>query len=299
MRICTSVIIPVYNRTDLLIRALHSVSEQTRRDLEIIVVDDGSNIDIGSVLAEFHDPRLRYLRHQERRGTSAARNTGIDEARGDYLAFLDSDDFWRANKLERQLAYMSAAPNSRPLSCTAFTIVSTGNAQGDTRYPNHPCTHRSLQLGCGLSPGSTLLITKSFLERVGSFNDEMLRLEDWEFLLRCTTLMPIPILHEDLAVVDIRHRDPGQYGRARSAAFVLHNSVYPVDGSRVGRLRLRSYVWREVAASAYNDGRYWLALRHLAGALIIFPSVRYAQLKRLVSRVFRDGFEALASKWRG
>ena len=97
MRICTSVIIPVYNRTDLLIRALHSVSEQTRRDLEIIVVDDGSNIDIGSVLAEFHDPRLRYLRHQERRGTSAARNTGIDEARGDYLAFLDSDDFWRAN----------------------------------------------------------------------------------------------------------------------------------------------------------------------------------------------------------
>ena len=177
MRICISVIIPVYNRTDLLIRALHSVSEQTRRDLEIIVVDDGSNIDIGSVLAEFHDPRLRYLRHQERRGTSAARNTGIGEARGDYLAFLDSDDFWRANKLERQLAYMSAAPNSRPLSCTAFTIVTTATTPKETaRYPNHPCTHRSLQLGCGLSPGSTLLITKSFLERVGSFNEEMLQI---------------------------------------------------------------------------------------------------------------------------
>ena len=65
MRICISVIIPVYNRPDLLVRALRSVSEQTRRDFEIIVVDDGSNIDIGPVLAEINDPRLRYLRHQE------------------------------------------------------------------------------------------------------------------------------------------------------------------------------------------------------------------------------------------
>ena len=298
MRVSVSVIIPVYNRTNLLVRAVRSVSEQTRRDFEIIVVDDGSSVDIGAVLAKVDDPRLRCIRHQRRRGASAARNTGIGQARGEYVAFLDSDDYWRANKLERQIAYMSTAPISRPLSCTAFTVVRGDNDQGESRHHKDPCTHRSLQLGCGLSPGSTLVIAKSFLEEVGSFNEEMLRLEDWEFLLRCTTRLPIPVLNEDLAVIDTRHRDPVQYDKTRKAALLLQESLFPVGGSRAERMRFRSYLWREVAASAYNDGRHLLALRHLAGALITFPWLRFSQLKRLVGRVARDSCKVFARKGR-
>ena len=189
---------------------------------------------------------------------------------------------------------MSAAPISRPFSCTAFTLTTSDNAQGELRYPADPCTHRSLQVGCGLSPGSTLLMARSFLGEVGPFNEEMLRLEDWEFLLRCTTRAPIPVLGEDLAVIDTRHRDPVQYDKTRNAALVLERSLFPVGGSRVERLRFKSYVWREVAASAYNDGRYWLALRHFAGSLVIFPWVRFSQLKRLVRRMIKDGTRALA-----
>jgi hypothetical protein len=206
------------------------------------------------------------------------------------VSFLDSDDYWRDCKLERQLAFMGA-PRARPLSCTAFTVKTADNAVGERRCPADPCTHRSLQLGCGLSPGTTLLSTREFLEEIGPFNEAMLRLEDWEFLLRCTVRMPIPVLSEDLAVIDSQHRDPGQYERTLEAARILQRSQFPVATNWTGRQRFRSYVEREVAASAYNDARYRLAVRHFARALLIFPWVRLSQLSRLVRRVLNDALK--------
>ena len=223
-----SAIIPVYNRPALLVRALRSVSSQTLRDLEILVVDDGSTIDPAPALTEINDPRVRLLRHQSRRGVSAARNTGIREARGKYIGFLDCDDYWRDCKLERQLAFMGDAPRARPMSCTAFTITTTDNAVGESRYPANACTHRSLQVGCGLSPGSTLLSIKKFLDEIGPFNEQMLRLEDWEYLLRCTVRVPIEVLNEDLAVIDSRHRDPGQYEKTLKRC--RNSATEPVSG---------------------------------------------------------------------
>src|SRR5215204_6521228 len=111
MKPLVSVVIPVYNRPELLVRSLRSAANQTIRDLEILVVDDGSTVDIRPSLSKLDDPRIRILQHPSRRGASSARNTGIDAARGQYVAFLDSDDYWRDRKLERQLAFMGATPN--------------------------------------------------------------------------------------------------------------------------------------------------------------------------------------------
>jgi glycosyltransferase involved in cell wall biosynthesis len=99
-----SVIIPVYNRTDLLPRAVNSVLNQTYDNLEIIVVDDGSTEDIEGVLDKFDDVRIHYIRHEANRGVAAARNTGMRFAHGEYVAFLDSDDEWFERKIERQLS---------------------------------------------------------------------------------------------------------------------------------------------------------------------------------------------------
>ena len=202
-----SVVIPVYNRPELLLRSLRSVASQTIRDLEILVVDDGSIIDIRPSLSKLDDPRIRVLQHSRRRGVSSARNTGMEAARGQYVAFLDSDDYWRERKLERQLAFMGGASDARPVNCTAFTIKTLSNPAGERRRSAEMCTHKSLQVGCGVSPGSTLLGTAAFLRKIGPFKESMSRLEDWEFLLRCTIEGPIPILGEDLAVIDCRHRD--------------------------------------------------------------------------------------------
>ena len=97
-----SVIIPVYNRADKLKRALESVLNQTETDLEALVIDDGSDDDAEAAANSFSDPRVRYAR-QSHAGACAARNRGIALAKGEYIAFQDSDDFWRPQKLQKQL----------------------------------------------------------------------------------------------------------------------------------------------------------------------------------------------------
>jgi glycosyltransferase involved in cell wall biosynthesis len=115
-----SVIIPTYNRGDLVSRAIASVIAQTYQNLEIIVVDDASKDDIAQAIAHIDDPRLRSIRHETNLGGSAARNTGIKAALGEFVAFLDSDDTWLPHKLQCQLeeiSRVSRSDNSDSLVC--------------------------------------------------------------------------------------------------------------------------------------------------------------------------------------
>ena len=95
-----SVIIPTYNRAHLIGRAIQSVLAQTYQDFEVIVVDDGSTDNTEEVVLNFGSEKMRYIRHGTNRGVAAARNTGIRNARGEYIAFQDSDDEWYPNRLE-------------------------------------------------------------------------------------------------------------------------------------------------------------------------------------------------------
>ncbi len=99
-----SVIIPTYNRERTIERSMRSVLNQTYRDIELIIVDDGSTDNTASVVRSIEDPRIRYISLDKNSGANTARNTGIDQAKGDYIAFQDSDDEWVPDKLERQLA---------------------------------------------------------------------------------------------------------------------------------------------------------------------------------------------------
>ena len=104
-----SVVIPTYNRSHLLQLTLQSVEEQTFKDLEIIVVDDGSKDNSREVIRQLqkHDNRIVYI-YQVNQGASAARNTGIRNSHGKYIAFLDSDDLWKPAKIEKQLIAFNA-----------------------------------------------------------------------------------------------------------------------------------------------------------------------------------------------
>ncbi len=95
-----SVVIPTYNRAHLVGRAIQSVLNQTYHDFEIIIVDDGSIDNTEDVVKSLNDPSIRYTRHDQNRGGSAARNTGIKMARGEYVAFQDSDDEYLPEKVE-------------------------------------------------------------------------------------------------------------------------------------------------------------------------------------------------------
>ena len=105
-----SVILPTYNRSASLAAAARSVLDQSYRDLELLLVDDASAEDIPAVAETLDDPRARYFRHDRNRGASAARNTGLAQARGRFIAFQDSDDLWLPDKLARQMALLEGLP---------------------------------------------------------------------------------------------------------------------------------------------------------------------------------------------
>ena len=105
-----SVILPLYNRAESIVGAINSVLDQTYRNLELIVVDDASTDQSIELVEAISDPRIRLLRHETNQGAAAARNTGIEAAKGGYVAFQDSDDEWLPEKLDKQMQVFLAAP---------------------------------------------------------------------------------------------------------------------------------------------------------------------------------------------
>lgn len=118
-----SVIIPVFNRAERLAHAVESVQAQSLTDWELIIVDDGSREPLDTIVSQFDDPRIVLLRHDVNRGVSAARNTGLDAARGKLAAFLDSDDEWLPEKLLVQSSLIARQPAPEKAFCATRTLV--------------------------------------------------------------------------------------------------------------------------------------------------------------------------------
>ncbi len=207
-----SVIIPTYNRAALVGEALASVQAQSFRDFEVLVVDDGSTDATPEVLAAWRE--VRVFRHPVRRGVSAARNTGVAFARGEWLAFLDSDDLWLPAKLARQMAYLADRPGLS-LCQTDETWVRRG------ARVNQPLTHRkvagwifghSLER-CMVSP-SAVILHRHLFEDHGGFDATLAAGEDYDLWLRLTWRYEVGLVDEPLVIKRGGHPDQlsGQWG---------------------------------------------------------------------------------------
>jgi glycosyltransferase involved in cell wall biosynthesis len=211
-----SVIIPTYNRAALVKEAVASVLAQTCRDFELLVVDDGSTDGTPEALAAYAG-EIRVLSRPDRGGVSAARNAGIAAARGEWLAFLDSDDLWLPEKLERQMAFMEAHPQLL-LSQTEETWVRRG-----VRV-NPPQTHkkeggriflRSLER-CLVSP-SAVVLHRRLIDDHGGFDEDLPAAEDYDLWLRLGWRYDVGLLPESLIIKRGGHPDQlsGQWGLDR------------------------------------------------------------------------------------
>ena len=129
-----SVIIPTYNRAELLERSVKSVQEQTYKKWEIIVVDDGSTDNTEDIIKKLNDVRVRYIKNEKNMGAAASRNRGAEFAKYDYIAFQDSDDVWRIDKLEKQMAYMHQSTDYDMVYCSFLKHYSNG---GSLVVPNN------------------------------------------------------------------------------------------------------------------------------------------------------------------
>jgi glycosyltransferase involved in cell wall biosynthesis len=178
-----SVIVPVYNRANVLGRTLQSVLDQTFQDFEIVVVDDGSSDDPAAVVEKFADPRIRFLR-QENRGGGAARNAGIDAARGRLVAFLDSDDEFLPHHLENMHRLLATEEDTVGY---ARIVVDRGEGRTLLKPPRaiRAGEHMAIYLlnDRGFVPTITLALPREIAQRV-RYSEALPFAQDTDFALR-------------------------------------------------------------------------------------------------------------------
>jgi glycosyltransferase involved in cell wall biosynthesis len=200
-----SVIIPSYNSKNTIVRAIDSALNQSIPPDEVIIVDDGSND--GTSLIDFSaiDLRIKFVAHSKNRGGSAARNTGIDMARGNWVALLDSDDIWLPNKLQRQFEALSLSMNSDKVFCSSNVLVRVEKKK-DVLHNKMPPGERDLSeyflIDGGTLQTSTLMLSAALARRV-RFNENLARHQDWDFVIRLIhSGAELIYIHEPLVIYD-------------------------------------------------------------------------------------------------
>jgi glycosyltransferase involved in cell wall biosynthesis len=202
-----SVVIPAYKRGHVIERAIESILAQTHQNFEILVVDDNSQDDTESVVASLakKEPRIRYFCHDTNRGAQAARNTGAKAAQGEWIAFLDSDDYFTPNSLEVR---MLTAQNEGVKVVHSKCLVIESD-ESTTAYESPPLSgyiYRELLI----NPGplySGLLIAKEALEKVSYLDEQIVSYQDWDTVIRLAKYYLFGFVAEPTFIYDCRGDD--------------------------------------------------------------------------------------------
>ncbi|HOL49970.1 MAG TPA: glycosyltransferase [bacterium] len=195
-----SVIVPVYNAERFIGETLRSVLCQTYKDIEVIVVDDGSTDHSVEVIKKYNDPRIMLIR-QQNRGVSAARNTGIKSSNGKFIALLDHDDLWLAEKIEKQMILFEKNPDVALVYSDISYIDGEGKPVSWMLKQFEP--HRGYVLRelfvSDFIPCLTAVFRKDVLEKIGLFNERYRYAEEYELFLRIARFFQFDFVDEVLA----------------------------------------------------------------------------------------------------
>jgi glycosyltransferase involved in cell wall biosynthesis len=194
-----SIIIPAYNAMIYLPKTLESVLRQTFTDFEVLIVNDGSSDQIVQWAAQLTDPRVKLI-SQENQGASVARNTGLANAQGDYVAFLDADDLWAATKLEKQTHYLDSHPDVGLVYTWTALIDEQDQPTGivwASQVEGRVWEHLVVIDGM-LANGSVAMVRRCCFEQVGIFDPDLECYEDKDMWVRIATQYPFGVIQEVL-----------------------------------------------------------------------------------------------------
>lgn len=227
-----SAIIPAYNRVHQTQRAIESVSEQTYRPIELVVVDDGSQPPLRDQLSysESAVENIVFREHEENQGGNVARNTGIKSASGEYLAFLDSDDEWYPQKIRRQIEQLTN--NDANVSYTGVKqLDSNGKLNAVKRATRSGDLFNKLLKGNTIGTFSSIVVETETVDKVGKPNPDLPCWQDWEWYLRLAADgMKFNAVEDPLT---IRHNEGQQISQSYSPK---RDEAYPVIKNRIENL---------------------------------------------------------------
>ena len=227
-----SVIIPTYNRARTIRRSVESVLNQTYQDFEILIVDDGSTVETFKALKPLlQHPKVQYFRHDKNRGHQAARNTGIKHARGDYVAFLDSDDEWSPLKLELQLRALEDAP----AKCAALTGLwkVANNAPAEEHLKKYNGYVFSEMLAAHGPTYSCLLVPRECFSKIGFLDERAIASGDWDTCISLARYYEFITVEDPCVIIHFGEPDSVTRNKLRSALGYL----FVVEKNREDMLR--------------------------------------------------------------
>jgi teichuronic acid biosynthesis glycosyltransferase TuaG len=274
-----SVIIPCYNGSPFIAEAIQSVLDQTVPVAEIIVVDDGST-DGSASIAQGFGPPVRVIRRKNS-GVSEARNCGIREAKGEWIAFLDADDLWRTDKLEKQ--FFKAKQSYDFVYCDAINFgacekLASRRMDYTTLYEGNVFEHLVVR---NFVTTSGVIVRRAILERTELFNPQFFLAEDWALWLSLATRIPFGCVHEPL----VRYRvHPGGISKNTQKMYISSREVLSWVRGFSESWKISTRTWRLAQASiegrralGYDlTGYRYLAAKCYLRTLFLNPWCRYS-----------------------
>jgi glycosyltransferase involved in cell wall biosynthesis len=290
-----TVIIPTYDRAHLIGRAIQSILNQTYGDFELIVVDDGSSDNTAEIIHDFNDKRIKYIRHEKNKGAAAARNTGIESARGTYIAFQDSDDEWFPHKLEKQVEAFSDAPPKVGIVYSGVWRLE-GGKKTYIAYPDKNKKEGDLHINLlriSLIFLQSALVKMECFSKVGMFDKELPAAEDWELWIRISKYFHFKFIDEPLALL---HHTPGSLS-TRPDAFVRALQMILTkhhDDFKKARGLLSDY---SLVVGSYlcTNGEFTRGKDYLVQSVRANPLNIFALINTLVSFLGEDAYCKIAA----
>ncbi len=281
-----SVVIPAYNAARFIDDSISSVLSQTYRPLEIIVVDDGSRDETRTVV-ERYAKDVRYI-YQDNAGPSAARNHGVREARGDWIAFLDSDDYWEPDHLESLIKHAQLHEDVVLVYCGKKIVDAHGKRldkfKNQTQFPSG-WTFSELLFANYISSCSVVMAKRSILLDVGGFNTDIKNSEDYHLWLRIAAIAPI--IGIPSYTVNYRIHDSNltlqTLAQVRGHMTALYHAASLVDAGRVdGRNGVSEFTVLKALKGYYRES-----------SVILFYIQEYEALRKLCLDALKDGYFSL------
>lgn len=271
-------IVPTYGRSAALQRAVESVLDQTYETLELVVVDDASPEPVEPLLADRIEATSRdvtCIRHEENQGANAARNTGIRAASGDYLAFLDDDDRWLPDSVERRVARIDGRPDVGLVYSEARTVTADGHVLHETDSSVEGEALRDVLRGHVVGSFSRVLVRTAAVEHAGLPDERFPSWQDWEWYIRLARHYRFAHVPEVLTERTVAHEqitDAHEAKRDVSYPLLLekHGDTAAACGWRVKR-QFHAACARSLAASALQNGYWRDAVRYAVRAVRSYP----------------------------
>lgn len=179
-----SVVIPTYNRSNIIQDTINSVIQQSYSNLEIIVVDDGSEDNTPQVMSKYKHKCLKYIRLAENRGANAARNMGIKNSTGKYISFLDSDDQYAKNNIQKKVEYLNDLPEEYAGVFTPHKTYKDGKLWHKSRFSGSVVELETIKERNVIGGFSCIAVKKSVFEKTGLLDESLKSAQDYDFYIR-------------------------------------------------------------------------------------------------------------------